>query len=80
LAELDEALRLAPSSPAVLRKSVLTYERLGLRSEALEAAGKLVDSGGTPAELEAEPDLAGLIRASAFRELVRAMPEPAGRK
>jgi tetratricopeptide (TPR) repeat protein/TolB-like protein/predicted Ser/Thr protein kinase len=80
LAELDEALRLAPASPTVLRKSVLTYERLGLRSKALEAAGRLFAGGGAPADLEADPDLARLTRAPAFRELVRAIPETAGRK
>ena len=80
VAELDEALRLAPASPAVLRKSIMTFERLGLRPKALEAAGKLFAAGGAPAELEAEPDLAALTRVPAFREMVRARPESAGNK
>ena len=69
--ELDEALRLAPGSPAVLNKAVLVYERLGSRADAIEAAGRFLASGGTPARLESDPDLAAMTKDPAFRALVR---------
>lgn len=80
LAELDEALRLAPGSPAVLMKAVLTYEWLGMRAKALEAAKKLVDGGGDPADLKADPDLVGMTRDPAFRKIVRPLSDAAGKK
>jgi tetratricopeptide (TPR) repeat protein/predicted Ser/Thr protein kinase len=71
LTELDEALRLAPASKTVLNKSILVYERLGMRAKALSAATSFLGAGGAAAELEADPDLARLIGDPAFRKLVR---------
>ncbi|HEX2694493.1 MAG TPA: protein kinase [Acidobacteriota bacterium] len=71
LTELDEALRLVPASPVVLRKSVLIYEQLGMRAKALSAATRFLGSGGASADLEADPDLARMIGDPEFRKLAR---------
>jgi len=71
LAELDEALRLAPASPVVLGKSVHIYEKLGMRAKALSAATRFLGAGGTVAELEVDPDLARMIGDPEFRKLAR---------
>jgi serine/threonine-protein kinase len=80
LTELDEAIRLAPASPDVLKKSVFVYEQLGMRAKALSAATRFLGSGGTSADLEADPDLARMIGDPAFRKLVREVPEGARNK
>ena len=69
LAEIGEALRLSPSSAAILRKSVLVHERLGLRAKALAAASAFVAAGGQVGELETDPDLAGLAADPYFKAL-----------
>ncbi len=75
LTELDEAQRLAPASPFTLKKSVLVYEQLRLRGKALSAAAKFIDSGGTSADLEDDPDLAPLAGDPAFRKLLPEAPD-----
>lgn len=80
LPELDEALRLAPDSSAVLKKAVLTYEWLGMTEKAIAAAKTFFDSGGNPEDLKTEPDLARMTGSPAFRALVRALPDTAGKK
>jgi len=71
LVELDEALRLAPAATAVLIKSALIYEKLGMRAKALAAATRFLGAGGTVAELEVDPDLARMIGDPEFRKLAR---------
>ncbi len=80
LAELDEALRLAPAAPGVLKKAVLVYEQLGMREKALSAAARFLGSGGTSAELEADPDLSRMTGDAVFRKLVPAAPKAPGKK
>jgi eukaryotic-like serine/threonine-protein kinase len=71
LVELDEALRLAPASTVVLGKSVLIYEKLGIRAKALAAATNFLKAGGTVAELEVDPALARMFGDPEFRKLAR---------
>jgi len=71
LTELDEALRLAPASQGVLRKSVFIYEQLGMRAKALAAVAAFLGVGESAADLEGEPDLAGLTADPEFRKLAR---------
>jgi serine/threonine protein kinase/tetratricopeptide (TPR) repeat protein len=66
--EIKQSLRSAPDDNSVIRRAVLTYEALGLRSEALRAL-----SAATPdllRSLQADPDLAEFCRDARFRELV----------
>ncbi len=80
LTELGEALRLAPDSPGVLMKSVVIYERLGMRAKALSAATTFLGAGGTAADLGADPDLVRLTADPEFRKLVGENPDGARNK
>jgi hypothetical protein len=66
--EIKQALRFAPNNTDVIWLAVMTYEAAGLRDSALDAL-----SGATPQflrTLDREPDLAGFLRDSRFKNVV----------
>jgi hypothetical protein len=66
--EVQQALQLSPHDNRVLRRAVLTYEMLGQRELALEAARQV--TARVLHELDRHPDLAALRRDPRFRDLV----------
>jgi eukaryotic-like serine/threonine-protein kinase len=65
--ETGQALKLDPGNNSVIRRALLTYVAIGLRSEALAAL-----SGATPdliKNLQSDPELADFCRDPRFREL-----------
>ena len=65
--ESRQALQLEPGNNSVIRRAVLTYEAIGLRSEALAA---LTDATADLLKnLQDDPNLADFCRDSRFREL-----------
>jgi eukaryotic-like serine/threonine-protein kinase len=66
--EVQQALQLSPHDNRVLRRAVLTYEMLGKRELALDAARQV--TARVLRELDRHPDLAALRRDPRFRDLV----------
>lgn len=66
--EIRQALRLSPGDNTVIRRAILTYEALSMRTQALEvarvAAPELLEN------LKTDPDLAGFCQDPRFIQLV----------
>jgi tetratricopeptide (TPR) repeat protein len=57
---ISKALQLSPKNSDVLFTSALVYEIIGHRDKALDALAKAFDAGYSLADIEGEPELAGL--------------------
>jgi len=66
--EIRQALRLAPGDNTVIRRAILTYETLAMRTQALEVAKSA--SPELLENLKTDPDLAGFCQDSRFTQLV----------
>jgi Flp pilus assembly protein TadD len=70
LAEIEKALKMMPGNSAVWETAIEVYERAGRRVQALQAARKLFEMGGSLELIEKNPDLAALCRDERFAKLV----------
>jgi serine/threonine protein kinase/tetratricopeptide (TPR) repeat protein len=66
--EIRQALRLSPGDNTVIRRAILTYETLALRTQALAVAGTA--SPELLQNLKSDPDLADFCQDSRFTQLV----------
>jgi tetratricopeptide (TPR) repeat protein len=70
LVEIEKALSLMPANAFVWETAVEVYERAGQRGQALEAARKLFDMGGSLELIGKNPDLTLLCRDARFIALL----------
>ena len=66
--EIRQALRASPGNNTVIRRAVLTYEVLGMRTDAFAALGGA--TADVLRDLERDPDLADFCQDSRFKQLV----------
>jgi len=69
LEEIARALEMSPSDGRVLLKSIQVYELAKQRDAAIQSLRKYIDQGGSKAEIDSDPDLAGLMKDPRARQL-----------
>lgn len=70
LAEIENARRGRPNDLVLLVKAIRVRELAGQRAEALEALAAYLARFGQLAEIQADPDLAGLRQDSRYKQLI----------
>jgi len=71
LAKIGRAQDLSPQNPAVWESSVLVYEILGKRDDALKALDRLIQAKGSLQVIVLEPDLEKLRQDSRYRNMMK---------
>jgi len=69
LEEIARALEMSPSDGRVLLKSIQVSELAKQRDAAIQSLRKYIDQGGSKAEIDSDPDLAGLMKDPRARQL-----------
>jgi len=67
---LKQSLDLAPDNVEVMYQAATTYEKLGMREEALLWIGKAIENGYPRSEIENQPELKLLINDERYKQLL----------